>query len=162
MDSRHKLGTIVVLGMLGLVVTAYQTYDFYFGLALCNYDSIFSCGLVTGSIYGSFPPGSGIATALWGIPWWISIVLLAGGMLIDRPLFTSQDVYLFGMSMLGLVMVLYLLVIELIVLPAQNHQLAICPFCTVQHILVVIITVLSSLLMDRSLELRARITGSTS
>lgn len=159
MDSRHKLGTIVVLGILGLIVAAYQTYDFYYGLAICNYDSVFSCGLVTGSAYGSFPPGSGIATALWGVLWWIGIILLAGGMLIGRPLFTSQDVYLFGMSMLGLVMITYLLAIELIVLPAQNHQLAICPFCTLQHIFIVIIAVLSSLLMDRSLGLRARITG---
>lgn len=150
MKRRSLLITVIVLGVLGLVVAGYQTYEHYFiTSAVCDLSSTFSCSAVTGSAYGEFPPGSGIATALLGAIWWIVVIYLAYSMLTDSPIVPSQSFALFGTEVFGALFMIYLLVVELYILPQQTGQLAICPFCTVQHVLILALLPLTYELLNR-------------
>lgn len=160
-DRNTVLSVIFFMAVVGLAVAGYQTYEFHvLGYAGCSGPGLFSCAAVTGSQYGAFPPGSGIATAAWGAAWWIGVFVLSGSLLMGRRLFTEQEFYLFGAAASGSLFILYLLTVELYILPQQTGELAICPFCTAQHILIVGVLLLSYRLLDRPLRDHvARFTG---
>ncbi|MCJ7429185.1 MAG: vitamin K epoxide reductase family protein [Candidatus Nanohaloarchaeota archaeon QJJ-5] len=149
MEQDRKLKIVFGLSLIGLLIATYQTYDYYFGLAICSGDSVFSCALVTESAYGSLPPNSGIATALWGAVWWIGMLTITG-ISLRKPGQWLTDVFfvLFVMSLGGVVVTGYLVFVELYLLPAETGQLAICPFCTAQHILIVTIAALSYTMLE--------------
>lgn len=149
-DRNTVLSAIFFMAIIGLAIAGYQTYEHHvLGYAGCNVSDLFSCAAVTGSEYGEFPPGSGVATAAWGALWWIGVLALSGSLMVGRRLFAEQEFYLFGAAAFGVLFTLYLLTIELYVLPQQTGELAICPFCTAQHILILGILVLSSRLLER-------------
>lgn len=139
MQRNTKLTIIMVLGVIGLAFAGYQTYEHYFlESAVCDLSATFSCSAVTGSAYGEFPPGSGIATAFFGMIWWVAMIYLAYGIKNDKPIVEDQEFALFGTEMFGILFMIYLLVVELYILPMQIGQTVICPFCTVQHVLMLI------------------------
>ncbi len=150
LDRNTVLSIIFFMAIIGLAIAGYQTYEHHvLGYAGCNVSDLFSCASVTGSEYGEFPPNSGIATAAWGAAWWIAVVFLSGTLLAGYRLFAEQEFYLFVMTVFGVLFMLYLLTVELYILPQQTGTFAICPFCTAQHILIVGILLLSYRLLDR-------------
>ncbi|MFB6076987.1 MAG: hypothetical protein ABEK12_02565 [Candidatus Nanohaloarchaea archaeon] len=56
---------------------------------------------------------------------------------------------LFALIASGTVFIVYLLVVELYILPKETGTLAICPFCTVQHALILVILGLAYTLLDK-------------
>lgn len=137
MHRNTALSAVFFLAILGLAIAGYQTYEYHvLEAAGCDISSVFSCATVTGSEYGAFPPGSGIATAAWGIPWWLTVMLLAGTLLAGKRLFERQELYLFATVASGVVFMVYLLTVEFYILPQQTGQFAICPLCSAQHVLI--------------------------
>lgn len=158
MRRRTALQWIVGLGLIGLMVAGYQTYEHYFLPApVCDLSQTFSCVLVTESRFGEMPPGSGIATALWGLLWWIGLLGIGTATLRGISWFKDRSGFLFGYILAGVPPVIYLLIVELYILPAENGQLAICPFCTIQHLLIAIVLALGYVQLEPSP--RAILTG---
>lgn len=144
------LWVILILGIIGALFAAYQTYEhYYLTTTICDFTENFSCSAVTESQYGEFPPGSGVSLALWGIIWWIGLLWITRqAMHVSRE--AKEHFVLFLYSLAGLGFVGYLLLIELYLLPKITGIIIICPFCTVQHILIAIIAVASFFLLQGS------------
>ncbi|MDY6769433.1 MAG: vitamin K epoxide reductase family protein [Candidatus Nanohaloarchaea archaeon] len=150
MERDTILKAVIGLSVVGLVVAGYQTYEHYFlASSVCDLSATFSCSVVTESRFGEFPPNSGLATAAWGVLWWLGIIVLSGGMLKGREWVDDQEFYLFGSIAAGLGFVAYLLLVELYILPQETGELIICPFCTVQHILIFALVYLSHRLLRK-------------
>lgn len=150
MNRNTALTAVFILAILGLAVAGYQTYEYHvLGSTGCSISETFSCSAVTGSQYGEFPPNSGVATAAWGVLWWLAVVALSGSLLAGARFFKQQEAYLFGISVVGVGFMLYLLTVELYILPQETGQLAICPFCTAQHVLILGVTALSYTLLPQ-------------
>lgn len=138
MDRDTVLKAIIGLSVLGLAVATYQTYEHYFlGSSVCDLSATFSCSAVTESRFGEFPPNSGIAVAALGMVWWLGLMALSYTSLKGKEWFKNQDFYTFSYVVAGLGFVAYLLVVELYILPMELGATVICPFCTVQHIIIV-------------------------
>ncbi|MDY6770405.1 MAG: vitamin K epoxide reductase family protein [Candidatus Nanohaloarchaea archaeon] len=150
MERDQILKWTIGLSIVGLIIATYQTYEHYFlASAICDLSKTFSCSTVTGSRFGSFPPGSSIATALWGMAWWIGLIGLSGATLRGINWFKNQLFYIFAYVATGTVFIAYLLVVELYILPQETGALVICPFCTIQHILILIILFLTYGLLQK-------------
>lgn len=147
------LKAIIGLSVVGLAVAGYQTYEHYFlGSSFCDLSATFSCSAVTESRFGDFPPNSGIATAAWGVVWWLGLIALSAGSLKGKEWFEDQAFYLFAYISAGLGFVAYLLVVELYILPKELGTTVICPFCTVQHVLIVLLVFLSYPLLEKPIK----------
>lgn len=152
MEKDTLLKVIIGLSIVGVAVAAYQTYEHYFlASSFCDLSATFSCSAVTESRFGDFPPNSGIATAAWGIVWWLGLIALSYGSFKKREWFKNQDFYIFSYIVAGLGFVAYLLVVELYILPKELGTTVICPFCTVQHAIIVLLVFVSYPLLDKSL-----------
>ncbi len=148
--DRLILKLFIVVSLVGLVVASYQTYEHYFvASSICDFTQTFSCSAVTESAYGEFPKNSGIAVAAYGVVWWVGVIFLSVMMLRGWRL-KNPEFYLFLWMMVGLGSILYLLFIEFYVLPMETGVLAICPLCTVQHILIFFMIPFSFLLLKKS------------
>lgn len=149
-DRNTLLSAIFFMTVLGLAIAGYQTYEHHvLGYAGCTVSETFSCASVTGSQYGEFPPSSGIATSAWGVIWWVAILGLSGSLLVGKRFFAQQEFYLFALTVSGVGFMLYLLTVEFYILPQETGKLAICPFCTVQHILILAVLACSYGTLDR-------------
>ncbi len=150
MDRGTVLKLILVLSVIGLGVAGYQTYEhYYLESAICDLSSTFSCSAVTGSEYGEFPPGSGVATAALGMIWWLGVIFLTNDLRRGENRFEDEEFYLFGWLAFGILFMLYLLAVELYLLPQQTGELIICPFCTIQHFLMTLIFLMSFSLLEK-------------
>ncbi|MDY6766477.1 MAG: vitamin K epoxide reductase family protein [Candidatus Nanohaloarchaea archaeon] len=150
MERKTLLKAVIGLSIAGLAVAGYQTYEHYFlASSVCDLSSTFSCSIVTESRFGEFPPNSGIATAAWGVAWWLGLIALSTAGLKGREWVENQDFYLFSYIAAGLGFVAYLLAVELYILPQETGTLVICPFCTVQHVLILALLPLSYALLDK-------------
>lgn len=157
MDRDKRLKIILSLSVVGLIVALYQTYEHYFmASAICDLSATFSCSVVTESRFGEFPPNSGIATAAWGVLWWLGVLSLGRALQTGKGLFSGwveDDAFpLFAWIASGLVFVAYLLIVELYILPQETGALVICPFCTVQHIIILAIVGLSYGLLHKPIK----------
>lgn len=140
MDRDLGLKAIIGLSLVGLLVAGYQTYEhYYLTSAVCDLSATFSCSVVTESRFGEFPPSSGVATAFWGMLWWIGLIAFSYLTLKGRRIIEEQDFYLLGYVTAGTGFIAYLLAVELYILPQETGVLVICPFCTVQHILILLV-----------------------
>lgn len=144
MDRETALKAILGLSVVGLIVAGYQTYEhYYLGSAFCDLSATFSCSVVTESRFGELPQNSGIAVAAWGVVWWLGVIALATGLKKGKDWFTSfvEDPAfpLFAWVATGVGFIAYLLTVELYILPQETGALVICPFCTVQHVLILVI-----------------------
>ncbi len=150
MDREKLLGAFVGMSLAGLAVAGYQTYEHYFlASSVCDFTSTFSCTTVTGSRFGEFPPGSGLATAAWGVLWWAGAAVLGYGMLKGRKWMESLDFYTFAYTGFGVLFAAYLLVVELYLLPQETGTLAICPLCTVQHVFILLMFIISYTALEK-------------
>ncbi|MDY6761587.1 MAG: vitamin K epoxide reductase family protein [Candidatus Nanohaloarchaea archaeon] len=151
MDRDVALKLVIGLSVVGLAVALYQTVEHYFlASAVCDVSATLSCSVVTESRFGEFPPNSGLATAAWGVLWWAGMAVLSTATLKGKEWVEDQEFYLFSYIAAGLVFVIYLLTVELYILPQETGRVVICPFCTVQHVLIVFgLLPLSYLLLDK-------------
>ncbi len=153
MERDTVLRIILGLSIVGLGVAAYQTYEHYFlTTGMCDLSSTFSCSVVTESRFGEFPPNSGIATAAWGMAWWLGVAALSYTEVKGGEWLENQEFYLFSYIAGGMVFVVYLLVVELYILPAETGALIICPFCTVQHVIILALLPLSYIRLAKPLK----------
>ncbi len=152
MDRGTVLKIILVFSVIGIGVAGYQTYEhYYLDSAICDLSSTFSCSAVTGSEYGEFPPASGIATAFLGMLWWAGVIFLTNDLRGGEKRYDNEEFYLFSWLGFGILFMLYLLTVELYILPQQTGELIICPFCTVQHVLMVLVFLVSFKLLEKPL-----------
>ena len=152
MKSRDKLilKIFIILSLIGLAVSTYQTVEHYFmSSSICDLSVSFSCSVVTESAYGEFPQNSGIAVSFYGMVWWVAMLFISFKMLNGWKL-KDIEFYLFVWVIVGLGSILYFIFIELVVLPSETGSLVICPFCTLQHLMILGIVPLSYLLLKKS------------
>lgn len=141
---------MIILSFLGLLTAGYQTVEHYFlAESFCDFSTTLSCDHVTNSIYGEFPFESGIAIALWGFLWWILLIYL----LFSVKHNSKHEFYVFLSLILGLIFVVYLVLVELYLLPLDVGVIVICPLCTVQHILIIILFIMSFKLLKKPINL---------
>lgn len=144
------LSTMLILSIIGVIISGYQTVEHYFlSESICDFSENFSCSAVTESRFGELPVDSGVAASLWGLVWFIGLTFLVYTSLKKKEKFKLQDFYTFLYLLGGILFVAYFLFIELIVLPAEYGELIICPFCTILHIDIIILLVLSFFLLKK-------------
>lgn len=165
------LALMLVMAVLGLGVATYQTYEHYAKKesSVCDISESLSCSTVTSSRFGVFPPSAsgGIPVAFYGMIWWLGFIVLLGAQrweesgiadITERGLdalqldvfgFDNLDFATFTWLVVGLGTIVYLLWVELVALPAETGEIVICPFCTVQHVLIVIAFGLSFFILEK-------------
>ena len=116
----------LVLAGLGIVDGLYLSVDSIDAKIplICPSGGIVNCGTVTGSSYSRF---LGIPVALLGTLWFVTMFVLV---YVDRP---SLSLILPPLWIAGVAFAGYLIFTELFVLHA------ICPYCTLAHILAVLL-----------------------
>jgi uncharacterized membrane protein len=140
----------LALAVLGLIIAFYQTAEHYFlSESICDLSETFSCSVVTESKYGELPFNSGISLALWGSLWWIALIILLYR--LKKPLLKNQEFYIWLMVITGMAFVIYLVAVEVYFLPLETGEVVICPLCTIQHILILLLLPISWKLLKKPL-----------
>lgn len=134
MDSKLHT-TSIVLAVLGLLDSIYLVWVKYTGAyALCG--PIGNCESVNSSRYSEI---YGIPIALLGA--FAYLMMLVFLLLENRGRFWNEynPIIVFGMSLIGVLYSLYLTYIEIFVLKA------ICPYCVISAIILVLLLILSGI-----------------
>ncbi|HEX9098020.1 MAG TPA: vitamin K epoxide reductase family protein [Candidatus Dormibacteraeota bacterium] len=131
--SHDRLPVVIAAaaGVAGLAISIYLTVVHYSALPLvCSTTAAVDCGRVLSSGYAVIA-GTGVPTSMAGVAWFAVSTTLATAQLA-RP--SSQNLAHIHLvwSGLGLATVLYLVFVEIVQLGA------ICIWCTVVHILVLV------------------------
>ena len=118
--------TSLILSVVGLLVSAYLTYEHYTGneTLACTVTGVIDCGKVTSSAWSTF---MGVPVALLGLLFFVALTILVLPSVWRRPE-PWLDWLRFGLLTIGLGMALYLVWAELF----RIH--AICSWCTVVHV----------------------------
>lgn len=135
MDKKKYLQTIIILSLLGLLTSFYLLYNHYQGVAkgsVCDFNAKISCSLVNSSKYAEI---FHIPVALLGALWFLIAIILAQKAK-NNDLFTAALLY---WSVLGIFSIVYFIYAEIVLQ-------ALCPFCTVAHLFIIVIFILSMLL----------------
>ena len=125
----------LALAVLGVLVSAYLTYEHYTGSSTlaCSENSVVDCSAVTKSFYNQLPPGPGpgAPVAVLGLAYFVVVTLLCLPMLWGR----SRRLDLLRLVVLGggVLMVLWLVYAELFRIDR------ICLWCTAVHIITVVL-----------------------
>ncbi len=118
---------IVVLSFIGLLTSLYLVQSHISppteGSA-CDISSHVSCSLVNTSVYSKL---FGVPVSVFGSIWFVFLGLLAWGSMKNKKLIAGM----FWWNVLGIVFVIYLIAAEFILK-------ALCPFCTVVHVITLI------------------------
>lgn len=129
------LKVIVVLSLLGLITSLYLVENHYANSkdgSFCDINATVSCSLVNTSIFSEL---FNVPVAIFGVLWFLVLSLVCFRTLKNKNLVPG----IFGWSVIGVLFVFYMITAEIILK-------ALCPFCTVVHIIVLIILVLSVLI----------------
>lgn len=126
---------VLLLADIGLADSLYLTAVHYSNVPLaCANTGVLNCDLVTRSSYGVVP-GTSIPVSLLGIVWFAGVMAIA--LAASRlPMMTAAGL-LVGASAIGTLFVLYLVYVELV----RLHH--ICEWCTVAHVAVIGILLVS-------------------
>ena len=141
------LEIIVVLSIIGMIASAYSTYEHYQLISdsssgsFCDISAEVSCSAVNSSPYSEV---MGIPTAFMGLIWFIVLVILCYAVESKHKFCKPAPFYLFAWSIIGLLTIIWLVYAELFLIGA------ICLVCTVVHILLIIILFLSYKVFKRS------------
>lgn len=147
---KELLAFFLFLAIIGLGVAGYQSYEHYsLSASVCDVSSNFSCSTVTESRFGEFPQDSGIALSNYGIVWWLGLIFLLSSQIWNWGTPRKADLYTLSWNLIGFLTILPLLWIELYTLPQEIGKTVICPLCTIQHILIVIIFALSFFILKK-------------
>jgi uncharacterized membrane protein len=136
------LKVILALAVLGLLTSIYLLQEHYSEASgICDINETVSCSLVNSSIYSML---FGVPVAVFGGIWFIFLFALAWQAIRQEKLIP----FLLAWNVLGLLFVVYLVIAEILLR-------AICPFCTVVHI-ITLITFILSLILFKQLKKKAK------
>jgi len=128
-ERSKRVKTIGVLGVVAFFVSLYLIKDHYdAGSSVCDAGGIFTCSVVNRSEFSEL---LGVPVAIFGAIW--CVVLIFGAWRVaegDKPHYYLTAILLW--AFLGVLFIVYMVIAEIIIG-------AICPFCTVIHILTVIV-----------------------
>lgn len=139
--------TTLVLSVVGLLVSAYLTFEHYTGneTLACTVTNVFDCAKVTTSAWSTF---MGVPVALLGLLFFVATTVLMLPAVWRRPE-AWLDRLRMGWMTVGLGMVLYLVWAELF------RIYAICTWCTVVHVVTFvlwIVVLFGQIMSERSSE----------
>ena len=124
MKKEVYLKVILILSLIGIATSFYLLYEHYAtGSSVCDVNATVSCSLVNSSVFSELV---GVPVALLGIFWFLAVIWIAQKAKKDKQTLNI----LFWWHLLGLLSVIYLVTAEFILQ-------AICPFCTVVHIIII-------------------------
>jgi uncharacterized membrane protein len=123
---------LVALALLGIITSVYLLMEHYStGQSVCDINATISCSLVNSSVFSEL---LNVPVAIFGGLWFVVVILFSLKLSTDKKgIFASA---LLGWSTLGILFVIYLIIAEVILK-------ALCPFCTVVHVLTAIILVIA-------------------
>lgn len=135
MKQKTILKTIIILSVIGILVSLYLVKDHYSSVekgSICDFSEVVSCSLVNSSQYSELFK---VPVSVFGVIWFIILILMSW------KAFSKAEtaVAILGWLIIGMLFVLYLIFAEILLK-------AICPLCTVVHILTLIIFLLSIVL----------------
>lgn len=141
MDNKLRFSSLV-LAVIGLLDSIYLTWVKYTGMyTLCG--PIGNCESVNTSRYSEI---LGIPIAILGAGVYLLIILLLI-LEVRISIFTEfSNVIVFGLSLVGVLYSIYLTYIEIAVLNA------ICPYCTISAVVLVVLFILSTIRLLRSFD----------
>ena len=128
--QKKLLKAILVLSLLGLIISLYQTYDYYTPSdgSFCDFSATISCSAVTKSSYARILT---TPVAILGVLYFLILALLS------RKAEPKYFTFMYLWSLLGTLFIIYLIYAEI--------QLgALCPLCTLIHLLIITIAILAS------------------
>src|SRR3989344_934819 len=128
--QKKLVRVILVLSLLGLLVSLYQTYDFYTPAdgSFCDFTPTISCSAVTKSSYAQ----------IWSIP--LALLGVLYFMVLASLTWKAEPkhyTFLYSWSIVGSLFVVYLLYAEI-------QLRALCPLCTVVHLFIITMVILAS------------------
>ena len=127
---------IIALSLLGLLTSLYLVNDHYsHANSACDINDVVSCSLVNSSIYSEL---FGIPVAIFGAIWFVILIGLTLHSLKNHLILQGLVFW----NVLGVLFVLYMIYAEFMLR-------AICPFCTIVHIVVIINLFLSIFLLKK-------------
>lgn len=135
-DKQHLLLKIIIgLSVIGLITSIYLAQSHFSpptGGSFCDISSSVSCSLVNTSSYSIL---FGVPVAIFGALWFLVLLFASWRAMKNETLYTA----LLGWNVLGILFVVYLIIAEFILQ-------AICPLCTIVHVITIITFTLSILL----------------
>jgi len=140
MEEVHKqriFKVILILSILGLLVSVYLVKSYYTPpgkSSVCDFSETISCSAVEESIYARF---LGVPVSIFGAMWFIILMVLAWKSLVHRH--EKLVTFMLSWIILGILFVIYLVIAEILLK-------TICPFCTIIHLIAVVLLVLSLML----------------
>jgi uncharacterized membrane protein len=137
-EKSRKLQSIKILSILGLIISLYLVYSFYFPEInyICNDESIFSCSSVTTSKYSTL---FNMPVSIFGVLWFLVLFGIAQFILHKK----ASPKHLLIWNSIGILFVLYLIYAELVLK-------TICIWCTFLHVIIVISFFLSLVMYRKS------------
>ena len=129
---------ILILSLLGFLTSLYLIKNHYADPeagALCDFGETVSCSLVNTSTYSEL---FNVPVALLGAIWFFFLFIIAKGYDKKKPELAQL---MLAWCSLGMLFVVYMIIAEIILK-------ALCPFCTIVHILTIIVFALSLKIAD--------------
>ena len=134
--ARYIQPAVVVASLIGLGVSIYLTFVHFAAAALvCTVSGAVNCERVLSSPYAVIG-GTGVPTSAAGIAWF-AVAAIIGAVRWSNPSIANIGRAQLAWSILGLVTILYFVFVEIVLIGA------ICIWCTVAHMLVLAIFLLT-------------------
>src|SRR3989344_6709962 len=129
---RRILLGFILLSIVGIVISLYLVQNHYAPPtkgSLCDFGETVSCSLVNTSVFSEL---FNVPVALLGALWFVSLIILSWKALSNEKFIPV----IMGWGALGILSVIYFIIAEILLQ-------AICPACTLVHVFVVLIFVMS-------------------
>lgn len=137
MENKILVYVILCLSLIGLITSLYLVKDHYSQISgACDFSTTVSCSIVNSSIFSEI---LNVPVAVFGAIWFILLAVIAWRCLRKKEYVWALLVW----NLIGLLSVVYLVIAEIILR-------ALCPFCTVVHLLVLTSLVISYLIYRRT------------
>ena len=148
-DRKKVLWILIILAIIGIFISLYLIKNHYVGAtsgSACDFNETISCSIVNTSIYSEL---LGVPVALFGALWFVVLLIVLGKLLAKKnPNMKLHCFILLCWSILGMLFVFYMIWAEFMLR-------AICPLCTVIHI-IVLITLIYAIVLYRNSPLKSK------
>ncbi len=138
MNNKKILTWIVILSIVGLLTSLYLTAGHFKGAeqgSFCDFSETISCSIVNTSVFSQI---ANVPVALFGAIWFVILLAMSIRAKKDKKLTTP----LFLWNIAGLLSIGYFIFAEFMLK-------ALCPLCTIVHIIILITFILSSLMFKK-------------
>jgi uncharacterized membrane protein len=129
--KKRVLYILIMLGVIALATSIYLTKSHYQPAeegALCDINAAVSCSLVNTSVYSEL---FHVPVALFGAIWSVLFILMAWRLLAKDGKDDALTAVLLGWTGSGVLFILYMIYAEIVLR-------ALCPFCTLVHVIVAV------------------------